>query len=107
MPTASPGATWVNEYTTQATQTLSSTSIVADRFGFNATVVRLLNQEAVDFYVSFKSTSVATSGSMRVRSCSEFTLFNLAPTAGFSAWTTSTSASVKTLSIAAFGGSAG
>lgn len=87
------------------TQATCSTAGDVRALGFNATYLKLLNTEAVDWYVDLKSTSAAdaTTGDMRVRACSEVVLPSLPPVAALAAYTTSTSASAKLLYVTALG----
>lgn len=95
-----------NFHSEQLTVGASTTGAVATAFGFGARTLRLLNTEAVDFYVRPGTTSTAdvSTGSMRVRACSEVVLPGLPPLRGLAAYTTSTSASAKLLGVTALGG---
>lgn len=104
--TATPGALWPNFYSCAATRS-ASTGVLGDRFGFNATSLRLLNTEAVDIYIHLASTSIATTSAMRVRACSEMTISLMTPAAGYCIFGTSTGATGVVLNVTAFGGSAG
>lgn len=95
-----------NQYSTQAA-IAASTGVVADSFGFNGRYLRLLNTEAVDWYVNLTSTVSADTGSMRVRACSEVVLPSLPPFAGFAAYTTSTGAGPFKLGVTVLSGDAG
>lgn len=105
LPSAQP-AYWPNVYSCAVTRS-ATTGVLGDRFGFNATALRLLNTEAVDIYVSLTSTTISTTSAFRVRACSEVWLSGLAQTAGFCVFGTSTGATGVVLNMTAFGGSAG
>lgn len=95
-----------NYYSEALAQSASSTAGAASGWAFDACTLKLLNTEAVDFYVQLDSTTAAdaSTGDMRIRACSEVVLTSLPPVRGLAAYTTSTSASAKILNLTALGG---
>lgn len=88
-------------YSTQAAQPINSTGVIADRFGFLANNFVLSNTNAVNYYVTFRSTSVATTADLLVRACSAVQLSGFLA-GGYAAYSTSTGATPNPLNVTVY-----